>query len=41
MLGAIDAGGGMEHLLGEVISNAGFRQLRIAETQKFRSKLAN
>ena len=36
MLGAIDAGGGMEHLLGEVISNAGFRQLRIAETQKFR-----
>jgi 2,3-bisphosphoglycerate-independent phosphoglycerate mutase len=36
MLGAIDAGGGMEHLLGEVISDAGFRQLRIAETQKFR-----
>ena len=36
MLGAIDAGGGMEHLLGEVISHAGFRQLRIAETQKFR-----
>jgi 2,3-bisphosphoglycerate-independent phosphoglycerate mutase len=26
----------MEHLLGEVISHAGFRQLRIAETQKFR-----
>jgi 2,3-bisphosphoglycerate-independent phosphoglycerate mutase len=36
MLGAIDAGGGMENLLGEVISNAGWRQLRIAETQKFR-----
>ena len=36
MLGAIDAGGGMEHLLGEVISRAGLRQLRIAETQKFR-----
>lgn len=26
----------MEHLLGEVISKAGLRQLRIAETQKFR-----
>ena len=36
MLGAIDVGGGMENLLGEVISNAGLRQLRIAETQKFR-----
>lgn len=36
MLGAMDAEGGMENLLGEVISNAGFRQLRIAETQKFR-----
>ncbi|UCD33240.1 MAG: phosphoglycerate mutase (2,3-diphosphoglycerate-independent), partial [Desulfobacterales bacterium] len=36
MLGAIDAGGGMENLLGEVISNKGLRQLRIAETQKFR-----
>ncbi|MFO7555950.1 MAG: 2,3-bisphosphoglycerate-independent phosphoglycerate mutase [Desulfobacterales bacterium] len=36
MLGAIDAGGGMNHLLGEVISQAGLRQLRIAETQKFR-----
>jgi 2,3-bisphosphoglycerate-independent phosphoglycerate mutase len=36
MLGAIDVGGGMEHLLGEVISHAGLRQLRIAETQKFR-----
>jgi len=36
MLGAIDAGGGMRNLLGEVISRSGFRQLRIAETQKFR-----
>lgn len=29
-------GGGMDGLLGEVISGAGLRQLRIAETQKFR-----
>ena len=36
MLGAMDKGGAMENLLGEVISNAGIRQLRIAETQKFR-----
>lgn len=36
MLGAIDAGGGMESLLGEVITSSGLRQLRIAETQKFR-----
>lgn len=36
MLGAIDAGGGMKNLLGEVISASGLRQLRIAETQKFR-----
>ncbi len=35
MMGPIDAGGGMENLLGEVISKAGIRQLRIAETQKF------
>lgn len=32
----LDQGGGMENLLGEVISNAGLMQLRIAETQKFR-----
>ena len=32
----MDKGGGMEHLLGEVISDAGLTQLRIAETQKFR-----
>ncbi|MBM4148781.1 MAG: 2,3-bisphosphoglycerate-independent phosphoglycerate mutase [Lentisphaerae bacterium] len=36
MMGAMDEGGGMENLLGEVISRAGLRQLRIAETQKFR-----
>jgi len=36
MMGPIDAGGGMENLLGEVIGAAGLRQLRIAETQKFR-----
>ena len=35
MMGPIDAGGSMENLLGEVISKAGIRQLRIAETQKF------
>jgi 2,3-bisphosphoglycerate-independent phosphoglycerate mutase len=32
----MDAEGGMENLLGEVISNQGLKQLRIAETQKFR-----
>ncbi len=36
LLGAMDADGGMENLLGEVISAAGLKQLRIAETQKFR-----
>ena len=36
LLGAMDEGGGMSHLLGEVVSKAGLRQLRIAETQKFR-----
>ena len=36
LLGAMDAGGGMNMLLGEVVSKAGMRQLRIAETQKFR-----
>jgi 2,3-bisphosphoglycerate-independent phosphoglycerate mutase len=36
LMGAMDEGGGMENLLGQVISNAGLRQLRIAETQKFR-----
>ncbi len=36
MLGAMGADGGMDRLLGEVVSEAGFRQLRLAETQKFR-----
>ncbi len=36
MLGAMGADGGMDHLLGEVVAEAGHRQLRLAETQKFR-----
>lgn len=36
LLGALGGAGGMPHILGEVISEAGLRQLRIAETQKFR-----
>jgi len=36
LLGAMGADGGMDHLLGEEVSRAGIRQLRIAETQKFR-----
>jgi 2,3-bisphosphoglycerate-independent phosphoglycerate mutase len=36
MLGAMGADGGMDHLLGEVVADAGHRQLRLAETQKFR-----
>ena len=36
VLGAIDSGGGMNNLLGEVISNKGLKQLRLAETQKYR-----
>lgn len=36
MMGPIDEGGGMNNLLGEVVARAGLRQLRIAETQKFR-----
>ncbi len=36
MLGAMNASGNMDNLLGEVISDAGLKQLRIAETQKFR-----
>ncbi len=36
MLGAMGADGGMDRLLGEVVADAGFRQLRLAETQKFR-----
>ncbi|MFA5728047.1 MAG: 2,3-bisphosphoglycerate-independent phosphoglycerate mutase, partial [Candidatus Neomarinimicrobiota bacterium] len=36
MLGSMSSGGGMNKLLGEAVSAAGLRQLRIAETQKFR-----
>ncbi|MFA4839978.1 MAG: 2,3-bisphosphoglycerate-independent phosphoglycerate mutase, partial [Candidatus Neomarinimicrobiota bacterium] len=36
MLGSMSAGGGMNKLLGEIVAQAGLRQLRIAETQKFR-----
>jgi 2,3-bisphosphoglycerate-independent phosphoglycerate mutase len=36
ILEAMDAGGGMKNLLGEVISKRGLKQLRLAETQKFR-----
>ena len=32
----MDEGGGMDHLLGQVISEAGLKQLRLAETQKFK-----
>lgn len=36
LLGAMSLSGSMDNLLGEVISMAGLKQLRIAETQKFR-----
>jgi len=36
ILESMDEGGGMNKLLGEVISNSGLKQLRIAETQKFK-----
>ncbi len=36
LLGELSKGGQMRELLGEVISKAGLRQLRISETQKFR-----
>jgi 2,3-bisphosphoglycerate-independent phosphoglycerate mutase len=36
MLGAMGADGGMDNLLGGVVADAGHRQLRLAETQKFR-----
>ena len=36
MVEPMDKGGGMKNLLGEIIAKAGMRQLRIAETQKFR-----
>lgn len=36
MMGPMGGGGGMKGLLGEVLADAGLRQLRIAEAQKFR-----
>ncbi len=36
LMGPMGGGGSMDHLLGEVIGAAGLKQLRIAETQKFR-----
>ncbi|MDD2600491.1 MAG: 2,3-bisphosphoglycerate-independent phosphoglycerate mutase [Kiritimatiellae bacterium] len=36
LLGAMGGDGAMDNLLGEVVSKAGLKQLRIAETQKFR-----
>ncbi len=36
LMGAMSSGGTMNKLLGEVISAAGLRQLRLSETQKFR-----
>ncbi len=36
LLGVMGGDGGMDSLLGEVVSRAGLKQLRIAETQKFR-----
>lgn len=36
MLGPMSEGGTMNKLLGQVVSEAGLRQLRISETQKFR-----
>lgn len=36
MMGAMGGDGAMDELLGEVVSKAGLRQLRLAETQKFR-----
>ncbi|MDT8285844.1 MAG: 2,3-bisphosphoglycerate-independent phosphoglycerate mutase [Elusimicrobiales bacterium] len=35
-LSAMDEGGGMDNLLGQVISEKGLKQLRLAETQKFK-----
>jgi 2,3-bisphosphoglycerate-independent phosphoglycerate mutase len=36
ILGPIDSGGDMKNLLGQVVSDNGLKQLRLAETQKFR-----
>jgi 2,3-bisphosphoglycerate-independent phosphoglycerate mutase len=35
LMGAMGGGGAMDNLLGEVVSKAGLKQLRISETQKF------
>ena len=35
LMGAMGSGGSMDHLLGEVLSNTGLRQLRLSETQKY------
>ena len=36
LLGSMSSGGSMNHLLGEIVADAGLRQLRLSETQKFR-----
>jgi len=36
LMGAMGSGGSMNNLLGEIVSKAGLRQLRLSETQKFR-----
>ncbi len=36
LMGSMSSGGSMNHLLGEVVADAGLRQLRLSETQKFR-----
>jgi len=36
LMGSMSAGGSMNNLLGEIVSKAGLRQLRLSETQKFR-----
>ena len=36
LMGSMSAGGSMDNLLGEIVSKAGLRQLRLSETQKFR-----
>jgi 2,3-bisphosphoglycerate-independent phosphoglycerate mutase len=36
LMAAMSEGGSMDNLLGEIIGNAGLRQLRLSETQKFR-----
>ncbi len=36
LLGVMGGDGGMDKLLGEIVADAGIRQLRIAETQKYR-----